>query len=335
MRALITRATGALSSTITSRLLSQGWHVQGVDVLASESTEPDWIYVADITMPGAWEGLLDGIDLVIHVVSSSRETGDVQAKWDTNVLGTQRLFEAARRAAVKRAVLVSNTNVLGPFVRDGADEDYLGSTGGNIFSEVLLAAEHRALQAAALGLPVTIVRPSDMYGPGVPLWTTRVLDLLAVKQFKLPHGGKGMVRPTYITDVADGVITAATHDNGSGGIFNLVGPQALSTEAFFRPYARLAGVKLEKHARFVGRPLAATVGAMNKALGLPGELASDAMAFLTRPGTPSGERAAAVLDWQATITPEMGFAAIADWVRRGKPNVTLSRPLATPLPKPV
>ena len=330
MRALITRASGPLSVTVASQLLSQGWEVQGIDVLRPEPGDPDWIEVADITMPGKWERLLDGVDVVIHQTSSSRETGDTRAKWDINVLGTHRLFNAARRAGVGRAELISNTNVLGPYIRDGANEDFLGSTGGNIFSEVLLAAEHRALQVGTLGLPVTIVRPSDVYGPGMPLWTTRVLDLMEAGQFRLPHGGKGMLRPTYITDVADGVIKAATHPAGEDAIFNLVGPVALSTEEFFTPYARLAGVKLEKHARFVGRPIAAAVGALNKALGKPGELASDAMAFLARPGTPSGDRAKTQMDWEATVTPAQGYKAIADWVRRGKPVVSLRKPLPLP-----
>lgn len=326
MKVLLTRAGGPIGITIATKMAAQGMQVTGIDVLGPHPGDPDWIQVADITMPGAWEERLAGVDVVIHQTSTSRETGDVQAKWDINVRGTQRLFRAALTHGVQRAVLISSTNVLGPNVRDEADEDYLGSTGGNIFSEVLLAAEHRALQVASHGLPVTIVRPSDVYGPGVPLWTTRVLNLLQAGRFRLPASGTGQLRPTYLTDVADGVIAAALSPEAAGTILNLVGPQAMSTKAFFAPYAALMGKPLQTYKPLVGRKIATTVGSVHKALGLAGELSGDAMDFLIRPGTPSGQRAKDLLGWEATITPEQGFARIAAWVKAGQPTLTFRQP---------
>ena len=46
---------------------------------------------------------------------------------------------------------------------------------GNPYTDTKVASEHQALLAAAGGLPVGVVRPGDVYGPGSSPWTMRPL----------------------------------------------------------------------------------------------------------------------------------------------------------------
>lgn len=65
-----------------------------------------------------------GIDSVVHLAADASE----QAPWDSvlpnNIVGTYNVFEAARRAGVRRVVFASSNHVMGMYELDGAPEIY-------------------------------------------------------------------------------------------------------------------------------------------------------------------------------------------------------------------
>ncbi|GAB7182847.1 dTDP-glucose 4,6-dehydratase [Kitasatospora sp. Ki12] len=98
-----------------------------------------------------------------HVDHSFADAGAFAA---TNVLGTQRILEAAAKAEVSKFVHVSTDEVYGPLLDGAATED------APLRPTVPYAASKAASDLVALsyavtfGLPVCVTRSSNNYGPG-------------------------------------------------------------------------------------------------------------------------------------------------------------------------
>jgi dTDP-glucose 4,6-dehydratase len=145
---------------------------------------------ADIADQPAVEALLreHRLDVVVNFAAESHNSlgvVDPERFFRTNVLGTQRLLEAARRVGVARFHHVSTCEVFGDHALDDAsafteDDPYRPRTPYNASKA---GADH-AVRAyhETFGLPVTVTHCANNYGPYqlpekvIPLFTTRALD---------------------------------------------------------------------------------------------------------------------------------------------------------------
>ena len=107
---LITGVAGFVGSNLADRLLREGYAVAGVDNLAYGVREqiPDGVdfHEADIREKGL-ERLFAGVDAVFHLAAknciSDCQLDPVETA-DINVTGTVNVFEACRRAKVRKVV---------------------------------------------------------------------------------------------------------------------------------------------------------------------------------------------------------------------------------------
>jgi nucleoside-diphosphate-sugar epimerase len=182
MRALITGAAGFLGSTLTEAMLDRGYDVVGVDAFtANYSREqkranlsvavqhPQFRLIEADLRQAPIEPLLTGVTHVVHLAALPgvrASWGDAFRDYDEhNILATQRLLEALRRHAVKRAVFASSSSIYGMPTRFPTPEDEpprpispYGVT--KLAGEALLHAYR-----ASAGLPVTALRYFTVYGP--------------------------------------------------------------------------------------------------------------------------------------------------------------------------
>lgn len=131
---------------------------------------------------------LAGVDVVVNFAAESHNSLavlDPTRFFRTNVLGTQALLEAARRAGVRRFHHISTCEVYGDLPLDAErafteESPYRPRTPYNASKA---GADH-AVRAyhETFGLPVTITNCANNYGPNqfpekvLPLFTTRALD---------------------------------------------------------------------------------------------------------------------------------------------------------------
>lgn len=174
---------------------------------------------------------VENFDWVVHFAAEShvdRSIKDPGIFVSTNVMGTEVLLEAAKDFGIKRFHHVSTDEVYGDLGFDSTDkftEDtvlkpsspYSASKAG---SDMICLAYHRTF-----GLPVTISRCSNNYGPYqdneklIPLFISR-----AVKGEKVPLYGSGKnVRDwLYVEDHCEAVLEIL--EKGSvGEIYNIGG----------------------------------------------------------------------------------------------------------------
>jgi uronate dehydrogenase len=123
--ALITGAAGGIGTRLRS--LMQGLYpsLRISDIRKPNDLRPDENFIAaDLSDIAQVERIVEGIEGIVHLGGHS-----VEGPWDTilnaNIIGCYNLFEAARRAKVKRIIFASSNHAVGFYPRQrkiGIDE---------------------------------------------------------------------------------------------------------------------------------------------------------------------------------------------------------------------
>lgn len=195
----------------------------------------------DLADTAALAQLVAGADAVLHVAAVYRTAGHQDRYYrEVNVEGTARLLEAALRAGVKRFVHTSTVGVLGHVEHPPADET-AALAPGDVYQRTKAEAEILALDfGRRQGLPVTVVRPGAIYGPG----ETRLLKLfraIARGRYALVGSGRPFYHPVYIDDLVDGFLLALEREGAVGEAFIVAGPRYVSQRELADLIARHTG----------------------------------------------------------------------------------------------
>lgn len=153
------------------------------------------------------ERAMERCEAVVHLAAEThvdRSITDAAPFLSTNVQGTYTVLQAAHAAGIRRVLHVSTDEVYGPVLTGAADEEaplrprnlYAASKASG---DLLAQAFHRTH-----GVPVIVVRPTNIYGPGqlpekfIPLSITNTLDGLPI-----PIYGDGAQRRgwLFVTDL--------------------------------------------------------------------------------------------------------------------------------------
>ncbi|MBX6390139.1 MAG: NAD(P)-dependent oxidoreductase [Frankia sp.] len=253
-RVVVTGAAGFIGGAVAHALRGRGDEVVALDVAGGPG-----VLSADVTRPGGWEKELAGADLVVHAaaagmggvgelppIRAGRPVGDARvspARVRQVLLGgTAAVLDAAARGGVGRLVHISCVCVLGPQAPDGADETAPVGLTGDPRADTLAAAEQAVSAAAATGLPATVLRLGDAYGPRAGRWTIWPVLLLRANRFVLLDGGTGRLNPVHIDDVVSAVIAAASSPRTVGETLHVTGPEPSTVAEFVGHYARMLGV---------------------------------------------------------------------------------------------
>jgi nucleoside-diphosphate-sugar epimerase len=125
MRIVITGATGNVGTSLVEALGADP-QVDSVLGLARRTPRLDvpkteWV-AADVTSADL-DGLFHGADVVVHLAWAFQPTHDSAATWETNVLGSLRVFDAVERTGVPALVHASSVGAYSPGPKDRAVDE--------------------------------------------------------------------------------------------------------------------------------------------------------------------------------------------------------------------
>lgn len=313
MKVFVTGGRGFIGRALLERWCASGWDVAGVD----RDADPELGVVAGDTLePGAWAGLLEGVDVVVHTAAIVSNSAPADAIWKVNVLGTRRVLEAATGARAGRFIHLSSVAAFGFCLPEAADETHPVRPNGNTYVDTKIASEQVVLQAHAAGeIECTIIRPADVYGPGSRPWTVLPVEMLRSGRFLLPAGGRGRFSPVYVDNLVDGVIAAAESDAAAGQVFTIGDGPSLPAADFFGYYARmLGGVPLRTLPTPLAVGVAGTVGRLYGLLGKETEASAQTMRMLARNGGYSIDKARRVLGYEPLVGLDEGMRRCEQWL---------------------
>jgi nucleoside-diphosphate-sugar epimerase len=246
MTTLVTGAAGFLGGHVAELLLAEGEPTAvllrpGEDLgpLTGTPAEPRWSDIAD---GAAMAAALDGVKVVINCAARTGPWGPVAEYAHSNVAGLRTLVSAAMAAGVRRVVHVSSITVHGNDVHGRADEDSPMRGAPNPYSRSKVAGE-RALDRMIReqGAPVTIVRPGWIYGPRSTHSFARFAHAIEGQRMIMIGAGDNRIPLVYVTDVARGVLAAASTDRAEGRTYLLVSDEPVTQRDYLYAIADQLG----------------------------------------------------------------------------------------------
>ena len=271
----------------------------------------------DLASNEAVRRLVDGADAVVHVAAVYRTAGHPDSySRDVNVGGTERLLEAAAAAGVRRVVHTSTVGVHGHVENPPADESAPVSP-GDVYQATKAEAEALALDFHRhRGVPVAVVRPGAIYGPG----ETRLLKLfraIARGRYALVGDGRSFYHPVYIDDLVQGFLLALDREAAVGESFLICGPEYVSQADLAALIARHTGGRVLPF-RLPAGPIqwaGDVVEALCVPLGIDPPLHRRRVDFWTKSRAFTIEKARKILGYDPQVHLEEGIARTAGWYR--------------------
>jgi len=264
MKVLVTGADGFIGSHLTELLLEQGYDVRAfvfynsfgswgwLDTLDREKREALDVVMGDVRDPVFVRTAMEGVDCVFHLaalIAIPYSYYAPDAYVDTNIKGTLNVLNAARELHTKRLLVTSTSEVYGTAQYVPIDEKH-PFQGQSPYSATKIGADRLAESYyRSFGVPLTIVRPFNTYGPrqsARAVIPTIISQLLAGSdELKL-----GSLTPTrdfvFCKDTARGFVELSRCDAAIGREVNIatgreisIGDLAYKLIQMIRPSAKI------------------------------------------------------------------------------------------------
>jgi dTDP-glucose 4,6-dehydratase len=239
MKLLITGGAGFIGSNFIRHILNSYpeysvvnfdklTYAGNLDNLADIAPGTRYSFVrADICDAPAIEAAITGADAVVNFAAESHVDRSIERATEfviTNVLGTQTLVDAARRAKVRRFVQISTDEVMGSCDEGEYFTESSALSPNSPYAASKAAAEHLVRAAhITFGLDVVITRASNNYGPfQFPEKLIPLMICNALEGRDLPVYGDGMnVRDWLYVEDCCRAIDAVLHSGRSGEVYNI------------------------------------------------------------------------------------------------------------------
>ena len=236
MKYLITGGAGFIGSHIARALLERGADIRVLDNFSSGKREnlkglDVEILGGDLRDASIVTRAVQGVEVIFHeaaFVSVPESMEKPQECLDVNVTGTSMLFEAARKARVRRVVIASSAAVYGdsdamPLVENTPLKQLSPYAVSKRIDEM-----YAELFTNQFGLEVSALRyfnvygprqrPDSMYAAAVPIFIRRMLDNKPITIY----GDGGQSRDLInVRDVVQANLLASQHPSAPGQIFNV------------------------------------------------------------------------------------------------------------------
>lgn len=238
MRVLVTGAAGFIGRWVVGELLTQGHEVLPIDNLVAGDVEAladfdgragllpfDQGDVRDAEACRRW---MRGVDAVAHLAASisvQESIDDPATTFENDVIGTFNVLEAARARGAR--VLFMSTCMVYDRAGDAGITEAHPTKPASPYAASKLSGEALTLSYFhAYGLPTTVIRPFNTYGPFqrsvgeggvVAIFTRRsLLD----EELRIYGDGSQTRDLLYVEDCARFVVAALLSDRATGRILN-------------------------------------------------------------------------------------------------------------------
>lgn len=314
--AAVTGASGFIGGEILRRLVPGG----GVRALFRTSGDRSTVWAergcrvvfGDLDDTRALSELLSGVEIVYHSAAAMGKS-DPRASHRVNVVGTENVVRAALEAGVGRFVYLSSISVYAATRRpdntiteetEPERTDQLNAYGNTKYRGELVV---RTL-AGANGLPFTIIRPTNVYGPGSGPWFAQFERMLR----RLPVAiGDFPIDVVYVDDLVEAIVQAGASPLGANELFH-IGHEMVNMNQFILQVARVTGQHAWTLPRVVDQLLRRGINrgyriATGKHMSMS----------LVRPAFYPHTKATRAFGYAPSIRLADGFARLAKWYKEG------------------
>lgn len=245
MRVLITGGSGFLGGALARAHAASGDHVFALQHTSRLPADLDGkVEPLHGDVVGAVQQTWPRVDVLYHCAAlmADREEAPYATFRHVNVQGTAGLLRAARSMGVKRFVHVSSAGVLGPTTGLATEEEPYSSELTK-YERSKMESELVALQAIQEGLPVTIVRPAQLYGPGMRHIWPRLIEAIRRGRISILGQGAAKIHFTHVDDIVQGIRLAAQAKRAIGQLYHLAAASPVTARHALESVAQALGVR--------------------------------------------------------------------------------------------
>lgn len=243
---LVTGGPGFIGRRVVARFLDAGWRVASFS-LPGEAAIGSWpgpvdMFHGDLANRDEVAAAARDVELIIHLAAVVGVPGEYERQWRIIAEGTRHVCEAAAPARA-RLVVASSIAVYGDRIQTGmcSEDDGHGVWQG-AYGRAKQGQETIALDFAAKhGLPLTLVRPANVYGlGGSSAWGDRLLSWIsATGGAVIGDASRNNAGLTYVENLADALFLAGTHPDAIGRTYNVCDGDAVTWRRFMDDMASL------------------------------------------------------------------------------------------------
>lgn len=247
---LVIGGTGFIGRKLVQKLCKDG---HGVRVL-SRSASAAAFHFADMPVeimagshgdPTVAAKAVTGIDTIFHLAKCEGKRW--QDYMDGDIAPTKVLGKAALDAGTRRFIY---TGTIDSYASDDVNAviDCSTPVDGRIETRNHYARSKAACEAElrALGLPLVIMRPAIVVGPGCPPAHLGVARFTSETRVEFWGDGKNPIPLVSVCDVAEALVLAIDAPDIEGGQFLLTSPPLLSASEYVEAFETLSGGKVEQ-----------------------------------------------------------------------------------------
>jgi nucleoside-diphosphate-sugar epimerase len=316
---LVTGATGFSGTHLVRSLSADGARVRVIARSGARAREvlPAGIEIieGDLTDPATVARAMDGVATVYHIAAMYRQAKHRDADYAlVHVEATRLLLDAACVRPVQRFVHCSTVGVHGHVTSPPADEEAPYSPGDiyqrtKLEGELLARSYHRDR-----GLPVTVARPTAIYGPG-DRRLLKLFRMIARQRFVLLGSGDIYYHMVHVEDLVRGLRLLGTHPRAPGEVFILGGDRYSTLREIAALIAEAEGVPAP-WLRLPARPFQIAGTLCEKLcipLGLEPPIYRRRVDFFTKSRAFTIEKARRLLDYRPRISLPDGIQSTLAW----------------------
>ncbi len=262
-KVLVTGADGFIGSHLVEALVARGYDVRAfvfynsfdswgwLDSASDKVKQAIEVHAGDIRDPLAVREAMCGCDAVLHLAALIAIPFSYRAPnayVETNITGTLNVIQAARDLSVKKVVHTSTSEVYGTARFVPITEEH-PLQGQSPYSATKIGADQLALSFhASFGLPVTVIRPFNTYGPrqSARAVIPTIITQIAAGQRRIKLGATAPTRDfNYVADTVSGFIAVLESDAGVGEVINVGSNFEISIGDTAKLIAEVMGMPVE------------------------------------------------------------------------------------------
>jgi len=247
MKVLLTGANGFLGSHILDALCEAGAQVcvllrktSNTSLIEDRLPHVEVRY-GSLTDADSLRAAARGAECIINCAGKTKviHTSEFYA---VNQQGAANVADAANAArdTVRQLIHVSSRAVLGPSRSDAPVTEDDEPAPVSEYGRSKLEGEREVLRRAEV--PVTVLRPSAIYGPGDAdfLQAFRALKMHVMPLF---GGGRQEISLVYVKDAAEAVVRVMGASEAMGRTYNVASPEVTTSRQLLEEVARQLGVR--------------------------------------------------------------------------------------------
>jgi nucleoside-diphosphate-sugar epimerase len=250
MKILVTGATGFIGSHLLKTLCEKDMEVRCL-VRSNSKVEPlkrkrlELVY-GDLLKKDSLRNAIKHVDTIYHLAGEVYAAED--RNYHVNVIGTKNLLEVCLSDNIKKFIYVSSIAAVGPNTsRNVVWDENSPCNPISAYGRSKHEAEKLLLETFRIHtLPVAIIRPPIVYGPGVSI-SSRVFMFLNFIQrglYRTIGDGKNLISLCYVDNLIHGILLAGEKQDTAGEIYFIADERPYTINEIAEAIAREEGVRL-------------------------------------------------------------------------------------------